>query len=58
MHSSSNEVIVYRLRSEQMTDQWLYEDGGFLTICLVMLGSAVAAIVYDRVHRAIKRRRP
>ena len=54
--SSSNEVIVYRSRGNEVTDHWLYEDGGFVVICLIMLATAVAAIIYDRVQRAINRR--
>jgi hypothetical protein len=54
MHSpmiqSTESIIVYRDDGEQMADQFLWAEGGFVYIFGLVLVSVVAAIAYDKIR--------
>jgi hypothetical protein len=56
-HSNNDTVVVYHSRREQMTDEFLWEEGGFVYICVLMLAVAVIATSYDKIRTAVNRSR-
>lgn len=54
---NNQEVVIYRSRGEQMTDKFLWEEGGIVYICGLMLAVAVIVIAYDKIRTAVNRAR-
>jgi hypothetical protein len=50
MIQSTESIIVYRSAGEQMADQFLWAEGGFVYIFGLMLVTVVAAIAYDKIR--------
>lgn len=53
---NNQHIIVYRSKGEKLTDEFLYEEGGFFYICLLMLLTAVVVISYDKFSKRSNRR--
>lgn len=49
-HNNNQTVILYRSSGEQMVDQFLWAEGGFVYIFGLMLVTVVAAIAYDKIR--------
>lgn len=49
-HSNHDAVVVYRSRGEQMTDEFLWEEGGIVYIFGLMLATAAIAIAYETIR--------
>ena len=50
MIQSTESIIVYRSAGEQMADQFLWAEGGFVYIFGLMLVTVVAAFAYDKIR--------
>ena len=53
---NSEPIFVYRSQGEKLTDEFLYEEGGFGYICLFMFLTAVIVIAYDKISRRVNGR--
>ena len=49
-HSNHDTVILYRSRGEQMTDEFLWEEGGIVYIFGLMLATVAIAIAYEKIR--------
>ena len=58
IHQSSDQaIVVYHSLAEQRADQFLWEEGGIVYICGLMLVVVVIAIIEDRIRDARRRQR-
>ena len=50
MIQSTESIIIYRSSGEQMMDEFLWAEGGFVYIFGLMLVTVVAAIAHDKIR--------
>ena len=52
---SDKSIIVYRSQGEAMRDQWLYEDGGFISILVSMAIMIFAVFIWSKVEPILRK---